>query len=78
MREVRALLGSVNYFRKMIPRLPTIAYPLYKLLRRDEKFVWGREQQQALDAIKAALTIVELYLHGHEKMTKKIAHFWSK
>jgi hypothetical protein len=56
VREVRALLGAVNYFRRLCPKISTIASSLYRLLRKDEPFVWGPEQQKALDTIKATLT----------------------
>jgi RNase H-like domain found in reverse transcriptase len=58
----------------MIPRLSTIAHPLYKLLRREEKFVWGHKQQQVLDAIKEALTSGRVLAWPREKDQAKCPH----
>ena len=38
---------SIHYL-KFIPDFLTVAYPLTKLTQKDEKFVWGESQQQAL------------------------------
>jgi hypothetical protein len=46
----------VNYHRKLNRNISSTAALLYSLLKKDAKFVWGPEQQQALDAIKDALT----------------------
>lgn len=67
VRDVRALLGAVNYFHKMIPRLSTITYPLYQLLRRGVKFQWGKQENDALEAIKEALTSGRVLAWPREK-----------
>lgn len=43
--EVRSFLGLVNFAGKFIPNLASIDYPLRKLTRKEEKFVWGTEQK---------------------------------
>ncbi len=55
IKEVRAFLGAVNYWRKSLPRLPAIAEPLYRLTQKDHPFIWGTQQQQAFQKIKDLL-----------------------
>ena len=49
VREVRALLGFLGYFRIFIPWYANLAEPLNKLLRKRVKFHWGEDQEQAKD-----------------------------
>jgi hypothetical protein len=51
--EVRSFLGLVNFAERFIPNLSTVAEPLNRLLRKDQSFVWGPEQNEAFDKHKA-------------------------
>ena len=56
--ELQSLLSKVNFIRRFIPNLSgriRAFSPLLKL-RADQEFVWGKEQQLALDEIKNYLT----------------------
>jgi hypothetical protein len=55
VKDVRAFLGSINYFRKSIISFANIATPLNQLLRKNVRFVWGPRQQDAFDKLKNAL-----------------------
>ncbi|XP_053221817.1 uncharacterized protein LOC128402064 [Podarcis raffonei] len=56
-RELRGFLGSAGFCRIWIPNYSSIARPLHESTRGTEKdpFVWGPEQQQAFQDLKAAL-----------------------
>ncbi|XP_046407908.1 uncharacterized protein LOC124172512 [Ischnura elegans] len=71
VHEVRRFCGLASYFRKFIEGYAAIAKPLTKLLRKDEKFVWGEDQQRAFEEIKRKLiTRPILVLYDPEKNHK--------
>ena len=53
---VQTLLGMVNWIRRFLPQLATVATPITDLLRKDQPFIWGETQQQSLDNIKKLVT----------------------
>jgi len=55
VREVRRFLGATGFFRKHIPNYATIASPLHLLLKKNQKWQWGPEQQTAFDELKERL-----------------------
>ncbi|EZG43035.1 putative KRAB-A domain protein, partial [Gregarina niphandrodes] len=44
-----------GYYRNFIPNYAEVTQPLTKLMRRTEPYAWGKEQQQAFDAVKEGL-----------------------
>ena len=54
--DVQSFLGTVGYYRKFVRMFSEIAAPLTQLLQKDAPFVWGPAQQQAFDALKAAVS----------------------
>lgn len=54
--EVRSFLGLVNFVGKFIPNLASIDYPLRQLTRKEETFVWGKEQKAAFEELKRQIT----------------------
>jgi hypothetical protein len=54
LKELQSLLGKNNFLRRFILNLPQKVLPFSPLLRikKDQKFVWGGEQQKAFDEIK--------------------------
>jgi hypothetical protein len=55
IKELRSYLGCFGYYRKFISQFSQIAEPLYSLLRKGTKFVWGEKQQKAIDTLKTRL-----------------------
>jgi len=56
--KLQSLIGKINFIRQFISNLSgkiCALSPLLKL-KADQEFVWGREQQLALDEIKNYLT----------------------
>ncbi|XP_054757939.2 uncharacterized protein K02A2.6-like [Lytechinus pictus] len=54
--EVRSFLGLVNFSARYIANLATIAEPLRRLVRKNEPFVWGPEQDESFTQLTMALT----------------------
>ena len=55
LKEVRAVLGLVGFYRKFIPNFGATAEPLYKLLNKETKFTWSIECQNSMEALKSKL-----------------------
>ena len=56
--ELQSLIGKINFIRRFISNLSGKIQPFTPLLKlkANQKFVWGEEQQKALDRIKQYLT----------------------
>ena len=55
--ELQSLIGKVNFIRRFISKLSGKIHafsPLLKL-KADQEFIWGKEQQLALEEIKSYL-----------------------
>ena len=50
--EVRSFLGLVNFSARFIPNFSMITEPLRRLTKKDMKFTWGTEQQNAFQQLK--------------------------
>ena len=50
--EVRSFLGLVGFSSRFIPDFATKAEPLRVLCRKDEKFLWGKAQEEAFNTLK--------------------------
>ena len=54
--SVRQFLGLVGYFRKFIRNFAQVAHPLNQLLKKDSKWCWTDEQEEAFKDLKVRLT----------------------
>ncbi|XP_035841561.1 uncharacterized mitochondrial protein AtMg00860-like [Helianthus annuus] len=54
--EIRSFLGLAGYYRRFIQYFSKITTPLTKLTRKDEKFIWGEDQEKAFQTLKEKLT----------------------
>ena len=61
--ELRSFLGIINYYSRFMPNLSSTLAPLYRLLHKDAKFSWKREQDEAFRAAKQALQNDSLLIH---------------
>jgi hypothetical protein len=54
LKELQSLHGNINFVRRFISNLSQKVLPFSPLLRirKDQKFVWGNEQQKAFNEIK--------------------------
>jgi hypothetical protein len=46
----------VNFYHKFIPRLADLAATLNALRKKGVKFVWGKDQQEAFEVLKQAIS----------------------
>ncbi len=55
-KELRRAMGMMNYLRRFIPKFSAIAQPLYKLLKEDMPYMWGKDQYEAWEKLKELIT----------------------
>ena len=60
VKEMKSFLGLVSYCSKFVPQFATISEPLRKLTRKNETFRWEKEQQNAFETLKNAMTSAEV------------------
>ena len=53
----------LNYYAKFLPNLSSKLAPLYKLLQKKVPWSWGKEQRQAFQEAKEALTSAKILVH---------------
>ncbi|KAI0993579.1 hypothetical protein K3495_g14605, partial [Podosphaera aphanis] len=51
-KGVRSFLGFANFYRQFIPNFSDIAQPLTDLTKKDQVFVWLKEQEEAFERLK--------------------------
>jgi len=54
---VQQFLGLANYYRQFVKDFVKIAKPMHKLVKKDEKWNWGVEQEKAFKQLKKVFTI---------------------
>ena len=57
MVEIRSFLGLAGYYRRFVKDFSKIAKPLTSLLRKENRFVWCSECEEAFQILKKCLTI---------------------
>ena len=57
---VRSFLGMATYCTKFIPHFSDVSEPLCKLTKKDEPFLWGKEQETSFHTIKNLLTSTDV------------------
>ena len=66
-RDCRKFCGMVNFLATFLKNLEKILIPIYNLTRKNTKFLWTDECQNAFDRIKALLSYppnIENARHG--------------
>ena len=53
-KDIRRILGMVQYLARYIPNLTSIAHPLQNLLKKDVPFTWAESQKTAFQKLKDA------------------------
>ena len=57
VKNIREFVGLSKYYRRFIKNYAKITEPLNILLEKDEKFIWGIDQEKAFNNVKEALCI---------------------
>jgi len=55
-KEMQKFLGLANYYRQFIKNFAKIAKPMHKLVRKNEKWNWGEEQEMVFKQLKQVFT----------------------
>lgn len=63
IKDVRAFVGLTSYYRKYIKDFAKIASPLTNLTKKENKFIWGNEQEISFETLKKAITTAPVMAH---------------
>src|SRR5205807_8356273 len=63
LRGVRAFIGFANFYRRFIRNFSSIVRPITDLTKRDVKWYWGPEQQNAFDTLLTAFSTPPILRH---------------
>ncbi|KII68404.1 Retrovirus-related Pol polyprotein from transposon 17.6 [Thelohanellus kitauei] len=55
-KNLQCFLGAAGHLHKFIQNYSDIAYPLFKLLRKNQEFVWNDEHENAFTKLKNSLS----------------------
>lgn len=50
--QVKSFVGMCTFYNRFIPNFSKVFAPLYKLLKKNSKFQWGKEQNKCVSKIK--------------------------
>jgi transposase InsO family protein len=70
---LKAYLGMLTYYSKFLPKLSTLLYPLYRLLRKGVPWRWGTKQARAFKASKKLLTSDKCLTHFDSSLKLTLA-----
>lgn len=65
--SLKSFLGSVQFYSKFIPNLATTAEPLYRLTKKKITWKWEKEEQEAFEQLKQALSSDQVLVHFDPK-----------
>jgi len=51
-KNVRQFLGKLNFYNEYVPKISIILEPLHNLLRKNQRFFWSTECQEAFEYMK--------------------------
>lgn len=63
LKDVRSFLGLANFYRKFILNFSMLARPLTELTKKNVKFIWDTEQQEAFQLLKEKLISAPILRH---------------
>ncbi|KAL9961633.1 hypothetical protein ACROYT_G030616 [Oculina patagonica] len=71
--ELKSFLGLVNYYRRFIPDMATLAHPLNRLLAQNIPWEWTKQCQEAFLKLKSILQSAPLLTHYNPKRPVRLA-----
>jgi transposase InsO family protein len=63
LTQVRGFIGRASYYRKFIPYFSEVAEPLSRLTKKNVRYIWGPEQEQAFNQLKQLLSSQPVLTH---------------
>ena len=73
VQELRSFLGLLHYYRKFIPDLASLVYPMNKLLQAKSTLNWTDECDKAFALAKEKLTSATILAHYNPKYPLRLA-----
>ena len=55
-KDIKSFLGLAGYYRKFIKNFSDIIFPISKLLKKEQEFIWTDQQQNSFEILKSKLT----------------------
>ena len=65
--EVRSFMGLAGYYRRFVQDFTKNSYPLTKLTRKNEKFVWNEKCEESFQELKKRLIIAPVLVLPDEQ-----------
>ncbi|UYV85025.1 hypothetical protein LAZ67_X004328 [Cordylochernes scorpioides] len=56
VKKVRQFMGLANYYRKFVKDFSKISFPLVRLTRKNQPFIWNEEIEESFAKLKMALS----------------------
>ena len=72
VHDLQVFLGMMVYFSSYVPFYAWIAHLLFQLLKKENKWSWGKEEQDAYDLCKQVLTEAPVRAHAIPGMPYRI------
>ncbi len=69
MKEVRQFVGFCQYYRKFVKNFSHICQPLHELTKKNVRFKWTAECQNAFDTLKEAMSNPPVLAYPNEHDT---------
>lgn len=72
VKELRSILGKINYLRSFIPNMANIVEPMKSLLRKDSILCWSEHCESAFNRLKEIVTEIPILANYDAKDQFKI------
>ena len=72
-KELRSLLGMINYYDKFLPGLATKCACLNDLLHKDNEWHWTKNHTKPVEVVKETLSSVDTLTHYNPKLPLTLA-----
>ena len=73
VKQVQAFLGFVNFYHRSIENFAKMSKPLSDLTKKNSTWTWGKEQQNAFEALKKAFTMAPVLRIPNDKDPFKLS-----
>ena len=73
LKDLKSFLGLINYYRRFVPDMATLAHPLNRLLVENIPWKWSKQCQQAFVKLKGILQSAPLLAHYDPKKAVRLA-----
>ena len=69
VKQLQSFLGFANFYRRFVNGFSTIVKPLTTLTKKDNKWKWAEQQQEAFDKLKKEMTKDPVLIHPNPEKT---------